>query len=149
MSTTTPCSPTRASTRPASPRRRAAHAAGQPIDPALWGPHAITADYHAVPQVFFCDPPAETVGLTADQAERAGHRIRVADVNPGRARMIVDEDHGYLLGVTFVGPGVEELIHSATIAVASQVPISRLWHAVPCFPSISEVWLRLLEAYGT
>ena len=107
-------------------------------------------------------PPAETVGLTADQAERAGHRIRVADVNPGetgpglyadgytgRARMIVDEDHGYLLGVTFVGPGVEELIHSATIAVAGQVPISRLWHAVPCFPSISDVWLRLLEAYGT
>jgi dihydrolipoamide dehydrogenase len=52
-----------------------------------------------------------------------------------------------LLGVTFVGPGVEELLHSATIAVAGQVPLTRLWHAVPCFPSISEVWLRLLEAY--
>jgi pyruvate/2-oxoglutarate dehydrogenase complex dihydrolipoamide dehydrogenase (E3) component len=140
----------------------AARAAGQPIDPAPWGPHAITADYHAVPQVFFCDPPAGAVGLTADQAERAGYRIRVVDVDPGqtvpgaglyadgyagRARMVVDEDHGYLLGVTFVGPGVEALIHSATIAVAGQVPISRLWHAVPCFPSISEVWLRLLEAY--
>jgi dihydrolipoamide dehydrogenase len=140
----------------------AARADGQAADPAPWGPHAITADYSAVPQVFFCDPPAGAVGLTADQAERAGHRIRVIDVDPGaavigaslyadgytgRARMVVDEDHGYLLGVTFVGPGVEELIHSATIAVASQVPVSRLWHAVPCFPSISEVWLRLLEAY--
>jgi pyruvate/2-oxoglutarate dehydrogenase complex dihydrolipoamide dehydrogenase (E3) component len=140
----------------------AARAAGQPIDPAPWGPHAITADYHAVPQVFFCDPPAAAVGLTADQAERAGHRIRVVDVDPGqtvpgaglyadgysgRARMVVDEDHGCLLGVTVVGPGVEELIHSATIAVAGQVPVSRLWHAVPCFPSISEVWLHLLEAY--
>ncbi len=31
--------------------------------------------------------------------------------------------------------------------LAGQVPISRLWHAVPCFPSISEVWLHLLEAY--
>jgi hypothetical protein len=41
---------------------------------------------------------------------------------------------------------VEELIHSATIAVAGQVPVSRLWHAVPCFPFISEVWLGLLEA---
>jgi len=61
--------------------------------------------------------------------------------------MVVDEDHGRLLGVTMVGPGVEELIHSATVAVASQVPIDRLWHAVPCFPTISEVWLRLLEAY--
>jgi Pyridine nucleotide-disulphide oxidoreductase, dimerisation domain len=61
--------------------------------------------------------------------------------------MVVDEDDGYLLGVTFVGPGVEELIHSATIAVAGQVPVSRLWHAVPCFASISEAWLRLLEGY--
>jgi dihydrolipoamide dehydrogenase len=141
----------------------AARAAGRPVDPAPWGPHAITADYHAVPQVFFCDPPAGAVGLTADQAERAGHRIRVVDIDPGqtvpgaglyadgytgRARMVVDEAHGYLLGVTFVGPGVEELIHSATIAVAGRVPVSRLWHAVPCFPSISEVWLRLLEAYS-
>src|SRR5262245_13293326 len=141
----------------------AARAAGQPVDPAPWGPHAVTSDYRAVPQVFFCDPPAAAVGLTADQAERAGHRIRVIDVDPGekviganlyadgytgRARMVVDEDHGDLLGVTFVGPGVEELIHSATVAVAGQVPISRLWHAVPCFPSISEIWLRLLEAYA-
>jgi pyruvate/2-oxoglutarate dehydrogenase complex dihydrolipoamide dehydrogenase (E3) component len=70
-----------------------------------------------------------------------------ADSYTGRARMVVDEDHGYLPGGTFVGSGVEELIHSATIAVVGQVPISRLWHAVPCFPSISEVWLRLLEAY--
>ena len=57
-----------------------------------------------------------------------------ADGYTGRARMIVDEDHGWLLGVTFVGPGVEELLHSLSIAVAGQVPISRLWHAVPCFP---------------
>ena len=49
-----------------------------------------------------------------------------ADGYTGRARMVIDEDHGYLLGVTFVGPGVEELIHSATIAVAGQVPVSRL-----------------------
>jgi pyruvate/2-oxoglutarate dehydrogenase complex dihydrolipoamide dehydrogenase (E3) component len=140
----------------------AARAAGQHVDLAPWGPHAITADYRAVPQVFFCDPPAGAVGLTADQAERAGHRIRVVDVDPGqtvpgaglyadgyagRARMVVDEDQGCLLGVTFVGPGLEELIYSATVAVAGQVPVSRLWHAVPCFPSISEVWLRLLEAY--
>jgi pyruvate/2-oxoglutarate dehydrogenase complex dihydrolipoamide dehydrogenase (E3) component len=140
----------------------AARAAGQPLDTAPWGAHAVTADTHAVPQVFFCDPPAAAVGLSAEQAERAGRHICVIDVDPGekviganlyadgyrgRARMVVDLDHAYLLGVTFVGPGIEELIYSATIAVAGQVPIDRLWHAVPCFPSISEVWLRLLESY--
>jgi dihydrolipoamide dehydrogenase len=61
--------------------------------------------------------------------------------------MIVDLDDERLLGVTFVGQGVSELLHSATVAVAAEVPIGRLWHAVPCFPTISEVWLRLLEAY--
>ena len=138
-----------------------ARAAGQPVDTAPWGAHVTTADHVAVPQAFFCDPEAAAVGLTAEQAERAGHRVRAVDVDmsqipgaklyadgyQGRARMVVDLDHNHLLGVTFVGPGVAELLHSATIAVAGQIPIDRLWHAVPCFPSISEVWLYLLKAY--
>jgi dihydrolipoamide dehydrogenase len=70
-----------------------------------------------------------------------------ADGYKGRARMVVDLEDEILRGVTLVGPGVGELIHSATIAVAGQVPVSRLWHAVPSYPTISEVWLRLLEAY--
>jgi pyruvate/2-oxoglutarate dehydrogenase complex dihydrolipoamide dehydrogenase (E3) component len=70
-----------------------------------------------------------------------------ADGDSGRARMVVYVDRGYLLGVTMAGPGVSELLHSTTIAVADRVPIDRLWHAVPCFPTISELRLRLLEAY--
>ena len=69
-----------------------------------------------------------------------------ADGYMGRARIVVDLDDGHLLGATLVGAGVAELLHSATIAVAARVPIDRLWHAVPCFPTISEVWLRLMEA---
>jgi dihydrolipoamide dehydrogenase len=139
-----------------------ARAAGNAVDATSWGLHATTADHHAVPQVFFTDPEAAAVGLTAEQARQAGHRVSVIDVQigevvmgaklyadgyTGQARMVVDLDHGYLLGVTFVGAGVSELLHSATIAVAGQVPVDRLWHAVPCFPTITEVWLRLLEAY--
>src|SRR6185437_14432208 len=60
-----------------------ARAAGQSLDTAPWGVHATTADHHAVPQAFFCDPPAGAVGLSAEQAERAGHRIRVIDVDLG------------------------------------------------------------------
>ena len=69
-----------------------------------------------------------------------------ADGCTGRARMVVDEDHGYLLGVTFVGPGVEELLHSATIARGRPGPDQPACHAVPASPCVSEVWLRLLEA---
>ncbi|WP_189309306.1 dihydrolipoyl dehydrogenase family protein [Streptomyces brasiliensis] len=140
----------------------AARASGVPLletDP--WGAHAATADHHAVPQVVFTDPEAAAVGLSLAEAEQAGHRVRGVDVEfssvagaglyadgyKGRARMVVDLEQEILRGVTFVGPGVGELIHSATVAVAGQVPISRLWHAVPSYPTVSEVWLRLLEAY--
>jgi pyruvate/2-oxoglutarate dehydrogenase complex dihydrolipoamide dehydrogenase (E3) component len=61
---------------------------------------------------------------------------------------VVDEERQVLLGVTFVGPGTAELLHSATIAVTGEVPLERLWHAVPSFPTVSEIWLRLLETYG-
>jgi dihydrolipoamide dehydrogenase len=53
-----------------------------------------------------------------------------------------------LLGATFVGQDSAELVHAATVALVGEVPISRLWHAVPSFPTISEVWLRLLEEWG-
>ena len=50
--------------------------------------------------------------------------------------------------MTLVGPGSGEMIHAATVAIAGEVPLDRLWHAVPSYPTMSEVWLRLLEAYG-
>ncbi|MGW1405519.1 dihydrolipoyl dehydrogenase family protein [Streptomyces sp. NPDC002403] len=139
-----------------------ARAAGVPqLKTGRWGAHAATADHAAVPQVVFTDPEAASVGLTLAGAERAGHRVRAVDQDfaavagsglyadgyRGRARMVVDLDREILLGVTFVGPGIGELLHSATVAVAGEVPIDRLWHAVPAYPTISEVWLRLLEAY--
>jgi pyruvate/2-oxoglutarate dehydrogenase complex dihydrolipoamide dehydrogenase (E3) component len=52
------------------------------------------------------------------------------------------------VGATFTGPGVQELLHSATIAIAGAVGLDGLWHAVPAFPTVSEVWLHLLEACG-
>ncbi|MFL4908739.1 dihydrolipoyl dehydrogenase family protein [Streptomyces sp. MMS24-I2-30] len=139
----------------------AARAAGDPVRAEPWGPHTAAADHHAVPQVVFTDPEAAAVGLSLAEAEQAGYRVRAVDVEfssvagaslygdgyKGRARMVVDLEDEVLRGVTFVGPGVGELIHSATVAVAGQVPVSRLWHAVPSYPTISEVWLRLLETY--
>jgi pyruvate/2-oxoglutarate dehydrogenase complex dihydrolipoamide dehydrogenase (E3) component len=140
----------------------AARAAGTVVDDAPWGTHVATADHAAVPQVTFTDPEVASVGLTAAAAEKAGFRTRVLDYDfsgvagasvladgySGRARAIVDLDTEVLVGVTFVGAGVGELLHAATIAVVGEVPISRLWHAVPGYPTLSEVWLRLLEAYG-
>ncbi|SOD61742.1 dihydrolipoamide dehydrogenase [Streptomyces zhaozhouensis] len=138
-----------------------ARARDQRLDDAPWGRHAATADRRAVPQVVFTDPEAASVGLTLEDARQAGLRVRAVDYDlgsvagaalhaegyRGRARAVVDLDREVLVGATFVGSGVGELLHSATIAVAGEVPIARLWHAVPSFPTMSEVWLRLLETY--
>jgi pyruvate/2-oxoglutarate dehydrogenase complex dihydrolipoamide dehydrogenase (E3) component len=66
----------------------------------------------------------------------------------GTSQLVVDESRRVIVGATFTGPGVQELLHSATVAVAGEVTLDRLWHAVPSLPTLSEVWLRLLEAYG-
>ncbi|MFI5998730.1 dihydrolipoyl dehydrogenase family protein [Streptomyces sp. NPDC051362] len=136
-----------------------ARAAGQPVDDTRWGDHATTADIEAVPQVIFTHPEVAAVGLTTREAERTGRRVKVVDYDMsriagavqyaegyrGQTRLLIDEDRDVVVGVTFVGPGVGELLYSATVAVVSEVPVRRLWHAVPAFPTISEVWLRLLE----
>jgi len=71
-----------------------------------------------------------------------------ADGYDGVAMLVVDTDRGVIVGATFVGQDVADMVHAATIAVVGEVPLERLWHAVPSFPTMSEVWLRLLETYG-
>ncbi len=129
-------------------------------DPSPWSSYASTANHYAVPQVVFTDPEIAMVGRTLEQARAEGLNVTEtsleiavagsalhADQYRGWAQMVVDEDRRTLVGVTFAGPGVAEMLHSATIAVAGEVPLDRLWHAVPAYPTISEVWLRLLEKY--
>ncbi|MGX1807582.1 dihydrolipoyl dehydrogenase family protein [Nocardia sp. NPDC055321] len=136
-------------------------AAGRELDMSPWGRHTGTADHHAVPQVVFTDPEIAAVGLTTEDAARAGLRVDVVDYDigrvagaiqhdpdyRGRARVLVDPERRVIVGATFAGAGVAELLHSATIAITGEITLDRLWHAVPSFPTISEVWLRLLETY--
>jgi pyruvate/2-oxoglutarate dehydrogenase complex dihydrolipoamide dehydrogenase (E3) component len=120
------------------------------------------ADHGIVPRVTFTDPQVCAVGLTEAQARAAGIDVRTVSYAtgnvagaavlgkefPGTSQLVVDETRRVIVGATFVGPGVQELLHSATVAIAGEVTLDRLWHAVPSFPTVSEVWLRLLEAYG-
>ncbi|WP_426998203.1 dihydrolipoyl dehydrogenase family protein [Pseudarthrobacter sp. N5] len=129
--------------------------------PAAWSHFAQTADEHAIPNVVFTDPELATVGRTVEQARRDGYNVSSVQLPiavagsslhsenyEGWAQLVIDEDRKVLLGATFAGPDVAELLHAATIAVVGEVPLDRLWHAVPAYPTISEVWLRLLEEYG-
>jgi dihydrolipoamide dehydrogenase len=120
------------------------------------------ADHDKVPRVTFTDPQVAAVGLTEEQAREKGIDVRVLSYPTGgvagaytrgngiegTSQLVIDESRRVIVGATFTGPDVQELLHSATVAVVGEVTVDTLWHAVPSFPTVSEVWLRLLEAYG-
>ena len=122
----------------------------------------LRSDGGASPRVIFTDPQVGAVGLTLAAAEEAGLRVRALEVDTGgnaggsfvgkgavgTARLVVDEDRRVVVGATITGPEVAEALHAATIAVIAETALDDLWHAVPAFPTRSELWLRLLESYG-
>jgi dihydrolipoamide dehydrogenase len=130
--------------------------------PDSWTRYSATADSWAVPQVIFSDPEIAAVGLTESAAKALGMNVRAvdyaigevagaglfADGYQGRARMVIDQTRGVVVGATLVGPSVGELIHAATVAIVGEIPLARLWHAIPSYPTIGEIWLRLLETLG-
>jgi pyruvate/2-oxoglutarate dehydrogenase complex dihydrolipoamide dehydrogenase (E3) component len=114
------------------------------------------------PRVIFTDPNVAAVGHMRASAREAGMEVRAVDVGTssvaggsfygrgatGTSRLVIDEQRGVLAGATFTGPDVAEMLHGATIALVGEVPLDRLFDAIPSFPTRSEVWLRLLEKYG-
>lgn len=123
-------------------------------------PEPVVPEDVPVPQVVFTDPQVASVGLTEKQANDKGLDVKIAEVSltgtagfgllrddaDGKARLVIDGSAGVIVGATFVGPEVDELVHAATIAIVGKVPVELLWHAVPSYPTVSEVWLHLLES---
>jgi dihydrolipoamide dehydrogenase len=85
--------------------------------------------------------------VDVDMGSVSGSELQ-ADDYTGAARLVVDAETRVVLGATFVGQDVAEMAHAAAIAVTGRLTVDMLWHAVPSFPTLSEVWLRLLEEYG-
>jgi pyruvate/2-oxoglutarate dehydrogenase complex dihydrolipoamide dehydrogenase (E3) component len=118
-------------------------------------------DERAIPRVVFTDPQVAAVGLTEAAALEEGIDARAISYDTGgvagayvsrtevtgTSQIVVDESRRVIVGTTLTGPGVGEMLHAATVAIVAEVPLHILWHAVPSFPTISEVWLRLLETY--
>ncbi|HEX6130324.1 MAG TPA: NAD(P)/FAD-dependent oxidoreductase [Actinomycetota bacterium] len=136
---------------------------GRLVGDAIVGRDVVdVADHRAVPRVTFTDPQVAAVGPTEAQARERGVAVRAVrtDIGAlagayvrgegigGTAHLLIDDVRGVVVGATFTGPDVQEMLHAATIAVVGEVPLERLWHAVPTFPTVSEAWLRLLEAAG-
>ncbi|QIX50613.1 NAD(P)/FAD-dependent oxidoreductase [Rhodococcus sp. DMU1] len=134
----------------------AARAEGRDLDAPRY---RASADHGQVPQVVFTVPEVAAVGRTAAGARADGLDVEVLEVDiavagsalarddfTGRAALVVDRATDTVVGATFVGTDVAELLHAATVAVVGAVPLETLWHAVPAYPTVGEVWLRLLES---
>jgi pyruvate/2-oxoglutarate dehydrogenase complex dihydrolipoamide dehydrogenase (E3) component len=137
-----------------------ARAAGEVPD----GPEFVARDSGTLPQVIFTDPNVVEVGRTESEARTAGFNVTTRTVGypgtPGElliqrdgfdaeAKLVVDADRDVLLGATFVGPGVADLVHAATVAVVGEVPLPVLRHAIAPHPSLSQMWNALLAAPAT
>lgn len=114
-----------------------------------WSLLAAKADHNMVPRVVFTDPQVASVGLTEQAAKDLGLKIRMVasemgsvmgaqlhtDGYVGQLRLIIDEDTQVIVGATFVGPQVSELLHSTTVAVVGQGSVTFSWVACkksPC-----------------
>jgi pyruvate/2-oxoglutarate dehydrogenase complex dihydrolipoamide dehydrogenase (E3) component len=125
--------------------------------------HEATADWDGdlSPRVVFTEPQITAVGRTLRGALDAGIPARAVDAELGRTpgasfigrdapsacRIVVDEVREVMIGATFTGPAVAESLHAATVAIVGEVPLRRLIHAMPAFPTRSEVWLKLLDPW--
>ncbi|HEX3608145.1 MAG TPA: NAD(P)/FAD-dependent oxidoreductase [Solirubrobacterales bacterium] len=129
---------------------------------ALGGEVEAIAEGIGSPRVTFTDPQVAAAGKTLEQAQEAGIEARAIDVptdgtagasfqgkeTGGTSRLVVDEQRQVIVGATFTGFETADFLHAATIAIIGEVPLSKLRHAVAAYPSRSEIWLKLLEAYG-
>jgi dihydrolipoamide dehydrogenase len=120
------------------------------------------ADIAGPPRVTFTDPQIAAVGLTAEQAEKEGIEVETIDVSTsgnagasfhgrdteGTSRLVIDKEREVIVGATFVGYQTAELLHSASIAIAGEVPMQTIGEAIPAFPTRTEIWLRMTEKYG-
>jgi dihydrolipoamide dehydrogenase len=120
------------------------------------------ADGPLAPRVIFCDPQVAAVGHTSETAEEAGLDVEIVEVETsgnaggsyygrnavGTSRLVIDKHRGVVIGATITGAEVADFLHAATIAIVGEIPLERLRHAVPCFPTRSEIWLTLLAEAG-
>ncbi|MEV6932328.1 NAD(P)/FAD-dependent oxidoreductase [Dactylosporangium sp. NPDC051485] len=139
---------------------QAALAAGHILGKPIAATHL--ADGPGAPRVIFTDPQVAAVGHTTASAKAAGLDVRVVDLGTsanaggsyygsgarGTSRFLIDERRQVLVGATITGSEVADFLHAATIAIVGEVPLSRLRHAVPAFPTRSEIWLYLFNALG-
>jgi dihydrolipoamide dehydrogenase len=112
--------------------------------------HKSEMDVRTIPSVIFSDPEIASAGITADEAEKKGHKVKIGKfpfVALGRAianadtdgfvKVVIDADSKEVLGIHVVGNGASDIIAEAALAIemgALADDISLTIHAHPTLP---------------
>ena len=104
-----------------------------------------------MPYSVFITPPLSHVGLTEEQAVRAGHTVKTAMMRPtnpkakilgqtdGLLKAVVDSESGEILGCTLLCVRSEELINQIKLAMDAHLDYTFIRDQVFTHPTMSEV----------
>ena len=111
-----------------------------------------------IPSCTYCHPQVASIGLTEEDAVKAGHAIKVGRFpfrplgkamaigeSEGTVKLVFDERYGELLGAHIIGPEATELIAELGMAKALETTYSEILHTMHAHPTLSEA---VMEAAG-
>jgi dihydrolipoamide dehydrogenase len=112
----------------------------------------VRPDYRAVPRATYTDPEVAFVGVTVEQAHKAGldafelvadlaktAKGYVVELVQGHVTIVVDRGSGTLVGAAIAGPGASEAIHEAVLAIRAEIPMAILADTIHAFPTTARV----------
>ncbi|MGD9883284.1 MAG: FAD-dependent oxidoreductase, partial [Reyranella sp.] len=115
--------------------------------------HRRVFDAAAIPAVCFTDPEIVTVGLSPDEARRAGREILTAQFpfqangraltlanDDGFVRVTARADNHLVLGIGAVGPGVSELSASFGLALEMGARLEDIGGTIHAHPTLGEAF---------
>ncbi len=119
-------------------------------------------DSSNIPSCTYCNPQVASVGLTEEQARKAGYSIKVGKFRPegngkavvleenfGLVKIIFDKKTGELLGAHMVGAEVTELIQGYVIGKKLEATDQDFKHIIFPHPTLSEMMYEaVLDADG-
>ena len=109
--------------------------------------------YDAIPGIVYTNPEVAGVGLTEEQAKASGKPYKVIKLpmaysgrfvaenekGEGLCKIIVGEKYHEVLGVHMLGNPCSEIIHSACMAIETEMTVEQLKEVVFPHPTVSEI----------
>ncbi len=116
-------------------------------------------DARTIPAVIFTDPEVATAGITAEEAQRRGRKVRVGKFpfaalgraianhdTDGFVKVIVDAETSEVLGLEVVGNGAGDIIAEAALAIEMGALADDVGLTIHAHPTLPEAIMEAAKA---